>query len=542
MWVAGMISPVWDGTGRDPWLPARLEARLKIAETEEDIRSAVWAALQGWLVSVARRVLRNERPDPDAVFALVPAWREVVHAIVRGQVLKAVGLAFVRMFGPGYSYDQRAFITAYLAEVENRLVRVADEVYDLVASEMAVGVNLGEGVDKLAARVDSVLSTTGSERWPNRAVVVARTEAIGAMNAGRFEAFRVFASEEDGELEQMWLCVLPGTPVLATGVSQVARRWYDGQVRHLGTASGRRVSLTPQHPVLTARGWVQAQRLHLGDQLLSVPGVDPIGAPGVEGRYALIEECFDAAAEGREVRTLTREVPSGVDLDGDLVNEEVQVVSAHGDLVQGLESGTAQDLGRLGLELPDKAFARLVVQRPVSHGGFGDKCPSCGGLTAGPNVPFNLVRSPGSEDSSLALVTSLDTSDAQDSSDGVAAGTVGDSEAVDRGPALVVADDLVSIEVSTWSGHVYDFSTYCQWFLADGIVVHNSTDDSRTRHTHRDAEGQRVPIGEAFTVGGFSLRFPGDPSGPPQEIIQCRCTSLLVERGESVDLSDRQLR
>ena len=69
-----------------------------------------------------------------------------------------------------------------------------------------------------------------------------------------------------------------------------------------------------------------------------------------------------------------------------------------------------------------------------------------------------------------------------------------------------------------------------------------ATSDSRTRPTHRAAEGQRVPVGQPFIVGGAELRFPGDPSGPPQEVIQCRCTMLLVEPGESVDLSNRQMR
>jgi uncharacterized protein with gpF-like domain len=69
-----------------------------------------------------------------------------------------------------------------------------------------------------------------------------------------------------------------------------------------------------------------------------------------------------------------------------------------------------------------------------------------------------------------------------------------------------------------------------------------ATDDARTRHTHNEAEGQRVPVGSPFIVGGFELRFPGDPLGPPQEVIQCRCTMLLVDADENVDRSNRQMR
>ena len=61
-----------------------------------------------------------------------------------------------------------------------------------------------------------------------------------------------------------------------------------------------------------------------------------------------------------------------------------------------------------------------------------------------------------------------------------------------------------------------------------------ATMDHRTRDTHFIADGQRVPLRSPFMVGGFPGMVPGDPSLPPQESIQCRCTFLVVEPGESV--------
>ena len=51
---------------------------------------------------------------------------------------------------------------------------------------------------------------------------------------------------------------------------------------------------------------------------------------------------------------------------------------------------------------------------------------------------------------------------------------------------------------------------------------------ARTRSTHRAAHGQTVAVGERFDVGGASLAFPGDPTGPPQEVINCRCVVVPV--------------
>lgn len=51
-----------------------------------------------------------------------------------------------------------------------------------------------------------------------------------------------------------------------------------------------------------------------------------------------------------------------------------------------------------------------------------------------------------------------------------------------------------------------------------------ATEDKRTRPAHAEADGQTVPLGQKFTVGGEELAYPGDPSGSPENIIQCRCT------------------
>jgi uncharacterized protein with gpF-like domain len=67
-----------------------------------------------------------------------------------------------------------------------------------------------------------------------------------------------------------------------------------------------------------------------------------------------------------------------------------------------------------------------------------------------------------------------------------------------------------------------------------------ATEDRRTRPTHERADQQRVPLKEAFRVGGSRLMYPGDPSGEPEEVINCRCSLLLLEPGEEIDLSNRQ--
>lgn len=56
-----------------------------------------------------------------------------------------------------------------------------------------------------------------------------------------------------------------------------------------------------------------------------------------------------------------------------------------------------------------------------------------------------------------------------------------------------------------------------------------STHDSHTRADHRQADGQTVPLLSPFIVGESALMYPGDKAGPPEQIINCRCSAAVVE-------------
>lgn len=62
-----------------------------------------------------------------------------------------------------------------------------------------------------------------------------------------------------------------------------------------------------------------------------------------------------------------------------------------------------------------------------------------------------------------------------------------------------------------------------------------------TRPSHLAADGQRAALDGVFIIGDppSALRFPGDPAGPPHEVIQCRCTTILVRPGQDLNLARR---
>lgn len=62
--------------------------------------------------------------------------------------------------------------------------------------------------------------------------------------------------------------------------------------------------------------------------------------------------------------------------------------------------------------------------------------------------------------------------------------------------------------------------------------------DSRTRHEHRQLDGQKRKVGEAFEVEGKKIFFPGDPAADPALVYNCRCTLVGEVEGIDYNLSD----
>lgn len=68
-----------------------------------------------------------------------------------------------------------------------------------------------------------------------------------------------------------------------------------------------------------------------------------------------------------------------------------------------------------------------------------------------------------------------------------------------------------------------------------------ATKDDRTRHSHAMLDGQTVALNETFKVDGYELMYPGDPTGKPYLIWNCRCTMRTVEK-EGIEAEPRQMR
>lgn len=80
------------------------------------------------------------------------------------------------------------------------------------------------------------------------------------------------------------------------------------------------------------------------------------------------------------------------------------------------------------------------------------------------------------------------------------------------------------------------------WATLSGEEMHKqwwATRDNRVRSSHWAVHMRVVALDEQFTVGGYALDGPGDPNGPGQEVINCRCTLLILDAAEAAAESVR---
>lgn len=91
-----------------------------------------------------------------------------------------------------------------------------------------------------------------------------------------------------------------------------------------------------------------------------------------------------------------------------------------------------------------------------------------------------------------------------------------------------------SLRIARTEGHrVVEESNYDSLKHAEeeGVIAKKmwvASIDSSTRDSHADLDGEKVGIDEPFSNG---LMYPGEASGEPEEIINCRCTTVTVFEG-----------
>lgn len=317
-------------------------------------------------------------------------------------------------------------------------------------------------------------------------------------------------------------CVVEGTDVTATGILSAMRRWHEGPVVTIRTASGRQLTVTPNHPIATPSGWLAAADLRegmdvLGDQ--SWVEDDVFADPRHMQRPARVEDVWNALRESAYGSPLAME-SSPEDFHGDGGNGEVEVVWADRPLrLSGQPDGSQRRIesafgavhraAMLTSERRESALAERMYAAARGIIGGRDLIGTTGVLALAPYQSTGLAASSGGDpggaqaldnrvarylelpgefgdtrsgavrrdDPRAVYVAKVPLLDHPSAPERSIQHRLGDSGAleqrVERLPADVRLNRLVEVRVGQGRCHVYNLETIDGWYSAAGIVSHN---------------------------------------------------------------------
>lgn len=261
-----------------------------------------------------------------------------------------------------------------------------------ITSAITQGILQGESIPELAKRVGKKLQSSNEKSM----VRCARTAMTGAQNSGRIQAMhnaqgmgidveklwiatldgrtRDSHRDLDGQLAKVdepfhsllgdimfpgdpnatpanvWNCFVGNTKVASD--SEIIRSYkhdYSGELITVKTASGVKFTCTPNHPILTDRGWVGAKFLNNGDRLAETRCIksDFLGVdPDIDHTLS----CFDTIHKFFEIVGIKRACSLGVNFHGDIPTTDVEIVSKERLLWNYGDSCKFQSKNKLGFK------------------------------------------------------------------------------------------------------------------------------------------------------------------------------------------------
>jgi len=359
---------------------------------------------------------------------------------------------------------------------------------------------------------------------------------------------------------------LPGDSLVVPGGKVIAasRRPYEGDLVVIRTASGQELSCSLNHPVFSGSGWVRADRLNVGDNVLRhVRGNGLLGKPDEKQPPARIEDVVRSFSERAGRDRFAHLLPD--DLDNNRSNCKVAEVWADRHLTTERHASSAKqsgdfNFGRIGHLTADR-FDRLgshdllcqalglatPANQPTASAGFTPEL--FGGLFEHPNADrradlltsFGARSIPGQSATGTGnLPTGSRCSMRGTDISGNALGDdlsripfihADDPGALRRGLAgQVELDEVVYVGRREFLGHLYDLQTENGYIIADGILTHNSGFGWGTTRAIWDAIGglfEYGAMGSADHHMAASLAGLAHKTLPPGNTSANYCAEVL---------------
>lgn len=273
-------------------------------------------------------------------------------------------------------------------------------------------------------------------------------------------------------------CILPGQDAAALGLEATMRSVYDGPALSICCANGERLAVTPNHPILTSRGWVAAEEIEHGDYLVRHT-LDEERARAVYPHIHSVKALIENVSVPGLVRRFTGVPVSAEDFHGDGIRaHDIDVVFADGLLrdernASAREVVAQRDFGWADVGVAQFARMRTGAQNSernlcathCSMGGGGDSFAPGAAFAGRHAIQARALRG-GHPSRSYSRLS-------QPPAYYVAADSGFARQRILTLTGDVSADKVIEIQQFDFSGYVFDLQTFSGMYTVNRYVVHN---------------------------------------------------------------------
>jgi SPP1 gp7 family putative phage head morphogenesis protein len=415
--------------------------------------------------------------------------------------------------------------SAIAQDATKRLKKHTQEASKKIIDAVSDNLLTGGSIQQLTKTLQGILGTTKA-----RAENIARTETITAFNRSARQRYEDYGAEylqiialvdqrttpwcryrhlriikiTDSVPAYHFQCLVGDTNVtpIDRAVLYMSRP-YNGKVVTITTSKGYKLTVTPNHPIMTDRGFYPAHLLNKGDNVVThLSGHNFIFSSKSNDQKMIptIEKCFNSLLTSSKMFAVP--MPTTTEnFHGDITNDEVCIVLLDRDLLENkLPSITQQFIKSFfpstnmilarGIESCQSIFSqRLDVYFSSFTNDIRFSCQDLLFLKRQIIDSSLLLFSSGSEFNSPLFknsfddfmvskimntgITGVNVPNLQVSGDSLFFSSYYLRDFLDTFPLISEIDHIVDFSISHYSGYVYNIETKSNVYYANNVVTHN---------------------------------------------------------------------
>ena len=281
----------------------------------------------------------------------------------------------------------------------------------------------------------------------------------------------MYPADPKGEPSEVYNCFIPETNI---GVdSKIIRSYkhrYDGEVISIKSSMGVNFTCTLNHPILTDRGWVKAKFLNEGDNLIVTSCIDNEVSrrnPYINHAFPRIDTIHELFYKFGGKRTSDLRV----NFHGDISTSEVEIITQKWFLWSDVYTCIRKRINKFLLKYTDTPLMRK--RSFMKH--FGCVIRTTFSNISGMCKSFSIFHRCLSHTNIHGLGTIADSNIVvnKNTLNNLPANVVLPSKIKNRLASKIFVDNVVSVERSYFSGHVYNLQTDDNYYFVNSSISKN---------------------------------------------------------------------